>query len=217
MPTRPRLAWSKADDVVLRGLLIAGTAATALTGLFLLVWTAPLLPADVVGDLTTITVHAPAGLPTPPVETPVTGENVDVRAPESLAITFHDPTPAERLLLALPTLVGVAATLLVLVTLLRMARTLAQGDPFVPANVRRMYVVAATVAVGSLAVPLVRVLTEAELQSRALDPDGLVLVESTVGLGEVPFPLLLVGFALAALAEVFRRGTRLRDDVEGLV
>ncbi|MCY9784816.1 DUF2975 domain-containing protein [Nocardiopsis sp. EMB25] len=217
MSTRTRLAWSKADDVVLRGLLLMGIAATSLTGLFLLVWTTPLLPADTAGELTTITVHAPAATPPPPVDVPVTGEDVEVRATESLAVTFHDPTLPERLLLVLPTLVGVAATLLVLVVLLRMARTLAQGDPFVPANVRRMYVVAATVTVGSLAVPLVRVFTDAELQSRALDPDGLVLVAFGVGVGEVPFPLVFVGLALAALAEVFRRGTGLREDVEGLV
>ncbi|SIO84318.1 hypothetical protein [Nocardiopsis sp. JB363] len=50
-----------------------------------------------------------------------------------------------------------------------------------------------------------------------LPAEGMVLASFEITLGSAPLSGLLVGLMPAALAEVFRRGARMRDDVDGLV
>ncbi|MBB1245340.1 DUF2975 domain-containing protein, partial [Streptomyces durbertensis] len=126
-------------------------------------------------------------------------------------VAFAEPDLPQRMLLALPEVAGSLLLALVLFLLLRIAGTLRAGDVFVPRNARRLLAIAvATVAIGLLG-PLVEAITTQ------------LLVADTAVAEAVPFvytvstaPLLL-GVLIAALAEAFRQGTRLRADTEGLV
>ena len=118
----------------------------------------------------------------------------------------------QRLLDLLP---GVALAVLVVaccVLVLLVMRDIAAGDPFRARSVTRLRALAALVAVGFPALWFVEVpvdlalLTEAELGAGA--PSVLLAL---------PWLPVLVGSVIALLAEAFAAGSRLRDDVEGLV
>ncbi|MCK8434108.1 DUF2975 domain-containing protein [Streptomyces sp. D2-8] len=124
-----------------------------------------------------------------------------------------DPVLSQRLLLALPEIVGSLFLLLILALLLVMARTLRAGDVFVPVNARRLSVVGLTVLAQAVLAPILSALT-AEM-----------LVSATLMAEQVPFAVtftgeyVLLAFLILALGEVFRRGTKLRADADtdGLV
>jgi hypothetical protein len=100
----------------------------------------------------------------------------------------------------------------VLALLLLMVRTLRVGDPFVPANARRMYAIAATVGIGGLLADLLGQWgRHGVLDNPRVAP--FVIPESY----HLPLLPLAIGVAIAVAAEVFRQGTLLRADVDGLV
>jgi hypothetical protein len=102
-------------------------------------------------------------------------------------------------------------TMAVLVLLLRLVVTLRHGDPFVPANARRLYSIAAVVGIGGQAV----VLLEAWGRKGVLEHPAIApYVFPDVHVSIVP---MLAGLGVAVAAEVFRQGAALREDVEGLV
>lgn len=109
------------------------------------------------------------------------------------------------------------AALVVIYLVLRVVRSQGRDDPFVPANVRRVYTIAFTVILASILVPTAQGLAGLFLQEGVVPAEGMVLVAFDVTLGSAPLLGLLSGLVPAALAEVFRRGTRMRDDVDGLV
>jgi hypothetical protein len=214
-----RLRWSRTDNLIAHAVLVVAMAVAGLTGLLGLLWITPLIPSGGGGVVAnTVTVPRPEGVPEPSVAVGAASPDVSVAAPPEVVVEFHDPTALERLLLAAPGLLGTAAVLVVLFMVLRLVRSLDRGEPFVAANVRRVYAIAYTVLVGSLAVPVAGAVCDSVLRSRALGADGLVLTAGLLGgRGGISLALVLTGFLLAALAEVFRRGARLREDVEGLV
>ncbi|KOX23626.1 DUF2975 domain-containing protein [Nocardiopsis sp. NRRL B-16309] len=218
MPEPLRLRWSRADSVVTRVLLVLAIAGTGLVGLFGLVWITPLLPAgDEAIAANTITVARPDGVPEPRMDAATSGQDVTVSDTGRMVIEFHDPTTLERFLLVAPGLLAVVAALVVMVAVHRMVRSLDRGEPFVTANVRRVFVIALTVVIGSMVVPMVAAVCENALRARALESDEIAFSFVVFGEGGISPALLFTGFLLAALAEVFRRGARLRADVEGLV
>jgi hypothetical protein len=72
-----------------------------------------------------------------------------------------------------------------------------------------------TVLAASVLVPLARMVCDGVLRSRALGTEDFTFAVG--GPDGVSLTHVFVGLVLAALAEVFRRGTRLREDVRGLV
>ncbi|MFF4504682.1 DUF2975 domain-containing protein [Streptomyces sp. NPDC001401] len=126
-------------------------------------------------------------------------------------IALAHPDVQQRILLALPDLFYGALLILVLALLLRMARTLREGDVFVPENARRLQVIAAAiVAMGVLGPAVDAITTHLLISGTAVSP----AVPFAYTVSAAP---LLLGLLVAALAEVFRQGTRLREDTEGLV
>lgn len=160
-------------------------------------------------------------------------EAMDTRAVETTALTRVPGSPAEegltltgvrqaevvlaapdlgqRVLLALPEITGSGMLVLILVLLFRMARTLREGDVFLPVNARRLNVIALTVLAMGVLSPLVEVVTTSRLVTGTRVGDAVVLSYS------LEFKVILLGLLVAALAEAFRRGARLRADTEGLV
>jgi hypothetical protein len=105
--------------------------------------------------------------------------------------------------------VGAAALLL-----LPVLTSIREGEPFRPGHARRFSVLAGVVAVYGVAGPLLPAAATSSVlhrtglsQTRVLEPDGAIF-------GLLPF-VVVVG--LLVLAEAFRRGEQLADDVEGLV
>lgn len=216
MSLRKALVWSGADSALLRFVLVVFLGFQVVHGLFLVVWGAGFVSADTSAGLNELTRWLPADVPAPPVDVAARGD-VTVEGTGRMVITFHDPSAAERLLLVAPALLTTLAIGLVAYLLLRMALTADRGDLFTTANVRRMYAIALTVVIAPMVVLLAETVAGAELERRTVESDAPVLFALTFGLQGGVVPLVLVGLLLAALAEAFRRGTRMREDVEGLV
>jgi len=105
--------------------------------------------------------------------------------------------------------VGAAALLL-----LPVLGSISAGEPFRRGNARRFAVLAAVVAVHGVAAPLLpAAATSSVLRRTGLSELGVFEPES-VTFGFLP---LVVVVGLLVLAEAFRRGEQLADDVEGLV
>lgn len=87
--------------------------------------------------------------------------------------------------------------------------------PFHRANVRRLTTAALTVLFGGLVAGMVGMFRTLALTSDAQEllGDGTALVAGA----DLPLWPIGLGLLLLCLAEFFRRGTALADDVEGLV
>ncbi len=94
--------------------------------------------------------------------------------------------------------------LLILRSLRMIFRTLTQGDPFQPENVRRLRQIGLILAVVTGGVWLVQGLVAARLAPGVMDPQGM---------GELLTPVFSV-LVVFVLAEVFREGARLRRESE---
>ncbi len=126
-------------------------------------------------------------------------------------LTIEDPGTAGRILGAAPTLLGVATVGATAILLWRVVRSTRQGDPFHRANARRLTAAAVVVLVGGSASSLIDAVHSMDLASQAPEQFGLAVA------GTFSFLPLAVGGVLAAMAGVFRRGTALRTEVEGLI
>lgn len=94
--------------------------------------------------------------------------------------------------------------LLILRQLRQIFRTLTQGDPFQPANVRRLRLIGVTLATVTAGIWIAQSVVAAQLAPGVLDRQG-------VGALLTPIFSVLVVFVLA---EVFREGARLRRESE---
>ena len=187
--------WSRVDQVLLEGIL----------------W---VLPAAALLQVAVDGVRALRGRPLR-----VTGELPDdvvrstdvVTGPFTGTVVVQDPTGTQYGWDLVPSVVLLVLAVVVARLLLGVVRSLRLGDPFTAANARRLAMLSVVVIVGGVFLPFVQ---QVALEG-VLDPllaDG----PRTWRLDLALWPALtgvLVGF----LAEVFSRGTRLREDVEGLV
>ncbi len=198
-PRRDRLAFARSDRwglTVLLGLVALGTATAQLV--------APLLDWAH-GDPIAVPYVSAVNVPALDATGVAHGEGTyDVAVP--------DPGVAVRLADLAP---GVLLTVLVAGgcwLVLRLMRDVAAGDPFRRANVTRLRILAVLVAVGLPTVWFTRAPVDlALLGTLDLGSGGPAVVV------DVPWAPVVVGTVVALVAEAFRAGTRLRDDVEGLV
>lgn len=200
--------WSRADDRLLGAAL--GLAAL-LVGVFGVL--APALGvAGLVDPVDTREVETGTAAPVPDTVTDAAaGHGMTLTGTHRADLAFTDPDLGQRLLLALPEFIGSLLLLLVLALLLRMARTLHGGDVFVPGNARRLSVIGLAVLVQGVLSPALLSLTTQALVSGT--PLADLIPFSATFSGEH----VLLAFLVLALSEVFRRGTKLRADTEGLV
>lgn len=216
-PRRPRIRWTRADSVLLQGTLFLGLLLLSLSFLATLFWTLPVMSAGAMGGMNQITVHHTSEVPRAVPDVTVLADDVSVRGTDTLVLVFEDPSVPERLLLALPVLLQQVLGLVVIYLVLRVLQGLGSGDPFVPVNVRRVYTVAFAVLLGSLLLPMVEAFSNVTLWTDRVPVNEVALIAFNLGLDSGPLMGFLVGLLLLSLAEVFRRGTRMREDVKGLV
>ncbi|WP_019631643.1 DUF2975 domain-containing protein [Actinomadura atramentaria] len=203
-----KLGWSRGDNRLLEALL---ALAAVLVGVF-----GVLIPAlGVVGavgpiDTREVTLDTTTRPPSAAVQE-ATDHGMTLTGTHHADLAFTNPDLSQRLLLALPELVGGLFLLLVLFLLFKMAATLRTGDVFVPENARRLSIIGVTALAQAVLAPTLPALTTQ------------VLVRGTSLADEIPFSVtftggyVLLAFLILALAEVFRRGTKLRADTEGLI
>lgn len=132
--------------------------------------------------------------------------------PADYTVTLADPSTTQRLLDLVP------GTLMVLLLaagcwlIIAVMRTIAAGDPFSTVNVRRLRALAAMLLLG----PAITSFVTTSIQGALLGdiPLGGLAYALTI---DIPWAGLIAGLLLALLAEAFKAGSRLRDDVDGLI
>lgn len=169
-------------------------------------------PPNVHATLDAAAVQIETDPPLPTLEGLVTpGDGVEFTIPTGTTISVWDPDIQQRLaFVAVPVLIALLA-IGVLSLLRAITRTLHDGDPFVADNARRLYVIAGLVGIGGqIAVALDAWSRWILLTHPQVAPFVVVDLQFTL----LP---LVAGLGIATAAEVFRQGTLLRADVEGLV
>ena len=132
------------------------------------------------------------------------------------SLLLPDPSTRQRLLDLAPGVGYVLLAAAIAWLLLRVMLTIGRGEPFDPANVRRLRALALVLVVGWTVVSFAEAAgTVAILADVDLDAAG-------VGGGPraaLAFPVvpIVVGLATAMVAEAFKAGARLQDDLEGLI
>jgi MFS family permease len=127
-----------------------------------------------------------------------------------VSVKLKNPSLAESLAALATIIVQLAVAIVVSFLLLRIVDSVRKGDPFKNENVRRLRGIALTLLIGWPIGQLLSQLLGSGLAERAGVPDdGLFL---SIG-GPVP----VAGVGVLVLAEVFRHGVRLREDVEATV
>lgn len=132
--------------------------------------------------------------------------------PAQYDVEITDLSALDRLLTFLPGLVLVALVVAGALIMQRIARDVGRGTPFVSGQVRRLRILALLLVVGAPVLQVVELVTTSALLSGA-DLGGL---PASVWF-DFPIGPMLLGLFLALLAEAFRHGDRLEDDLEGVI
>jgi Protein of unknown function (DUF2975) len=131
----------------------------------------------------------------------------------TMELLLTDPTHGERLVQAIPGLLGAAVSITVALLLFQLLRTTQAGDPFTRRNVRRINTVALAVGIGGTFAQLAQ-----EIADNAFYTSGRLPLPETMIFDLTLFLTpVFVMMVIFLIGETFRRGVKLRDDVEGLV
>ncbi len=198
-PTRDLLAWDRSDRIGLALLLALVAIAAAGT------WLIGPIVAWVRGRDLAVPFFSTVDVPG------LVGTGLG-HGEADYALLLPDPTTRERVLDLLPGLGYLAIVVIGAWLVVRVMTDISRGDPFHPRNVRRLRLIGALLAFGW------PVVFFAELTCRFA-----ILTELDLGdLGPraaftIPVLPVVAGMVVALLGEAFKAGSRLRDDVEGLV
>jgi uncharacterized membrane protein YgdD (TMEM256/DUF423 family) len=133
------------------------------------------------------------------------------------SFSIEHPTTRQQRLAAMSDVIPDLLFVAVLVVLLRIARSVRDGNPFSSANVRRLRVIGLLLFAGSLLVESLQQLIRSELARQYLLPDGVPIkapgLRLDAGLRLTATPLVC-GIGAFVLAQVFLYGIRLREDVD---
>ena len=135
-----------------------------------------------------------------------------IPGPGTYDVMVPDPDTGQRLLGLAPGLVHLVVVVGTCWLVWRLMCAIAAGDPFHPSNAVRLRVIAGLLILGTAVATFLdlaaRGALTATIDTGDLDP-GAALV--------MPWLPMVTGMVAALLAEAFRGGSRLRDDVDGLV
>lgn len=137
---------------------------------------------------------------------------VAIDNPADVVVVVDEPTAGDRLLDMTPGLVTACAVVLVVIMLDRVLRDIGHGEPFSTGNVTRLRVTALAIMVGSAAEAALDAITGMVITGNHFPPDLPARASF-----ELPLGWIAGGLVVAAIAEAFAHGTKLRQDVEGLV
>ena len=202
-PKKDRLEFSRVDYLIFRIILVVTMVASGGVGLVtpLYAWAADRpINATFARNIDAVAGHLPTG--------------VSAQNPVEIAVAVNDPSAAERVVDALPNLLIAAIIIIVSWFVLRLLDDLRRGKPFSASNFRRVRKVAALVGIGAIVVSFFDSVSNAQLLINRVpaNPDMEVVFSMSV-----PIAWLAAMLLLLVVAEAFRRGTELQDDVEGLV
>lgn len=138
---------------------------------------------------------------------------VTVTQGPQMELEFAAPTAMQWLASLIPAAFFVALLAAAVWLLWRLLDDVRAGQPFSLMNVRRLRGIAGVIVFGGFVHFTIEGLAAGYLLRQAGVVDIFLVNESTVQ----DFLVVGLGFLLAALAEAFRRGIELEDDVEGLV
>lgn len=202
MSTRVRriAGWDRPSQIILEGLLLAVMlVATALSAFTL------------VSLFTDREIMVPVALEEQPLGS-AGGASLATMEGE---LTLTGASTGQVLLVAAPLVLGTAVVFGAAYCLLLVVRSLRTGTPFHRRNARRLMTAALIVLFGGAATGMVNT-----VGTMALAMDGQELLGDASPLlasASLPLAFIGIGLLLLCLAEFFRRGTQLADDVEGLI
>lgn len=134
----------------------------------------------------------------------------------SYSLLIPDASGRQRWLDLLPG-VGYGVLVCAVVWLLfRLMVDIGRGEPFAPGNVRRLRLLAGVLLVGWTVLYFVEatcslaILDQVDLQAAGVEGGPRAVLS-------LPIAPFIAGMAVALVAEAFKAGSRLKDDVEGLV
>ena len=136
--------------------------------------------------------------------------NVELATVVPVHVEIENPSFRQGLGLWLAGLPWFALTVLVLVLLRGLVRTVRRGNPFIGDNVRRLRWIGFALIVGG---PVLQIVPRFFVGAVA-EGAASIAVSSRF---EVPGTLPIVGLGVLLLAQVFAHGVSLREDVEGTV
>jgi hypothetical protein len=139
------------------------------------------------------------------------GDTAQVRWAGLADVRLDDARAGLWLLTLVPAALLSGAVCAVALLLHRLVGAIEAGTPFTPAGLTALRAVGIVIAAAAVVVPMAEGTANAFVMSEAV-PDAVVGIGWTFDL-----PWMLAGLVVLALAEAFRVGTRLADDVEGLV
>ena len=202
-PKKDRLEFSRVDYLIFRVILVVTMVASGCAGLVapLFAWAADRpINATFARNIDAAADRLPTG---------VTAQN-----PVNIVVAVNDPSAAERVVNALSNLLIAAIIFIVCLFVLRLLNDLRRGKPFSASNFRRVHIIAALVGIGAIVVSFFDAVSNAQLLINRLpaNPEMDVVFSMSVPMSWLAAMLLLI-----VVAEVYRRGTELQDDVEGLV
>jgi hypothetical protein len=132
----------------------------------------------------------------------------------NIRIHIAHPTKAQTVLQAGVDLGPVVLFVIGLWLLRGLTGSVRKGDPFVPANVRRLRGIGFVLVAGSLVLTLYDMSLRGLLFNRLPPMPGWNLANGPFG---PPAGALVAGLGVFILAEVFAHGVRLREDVEATI
>ncbi len=149
----------------------------------------------------------------------VTAAGYGVEPSVQRTVVIEHPLPAQRAWIFLPALVTAVTLLVTGVLLSRVVRSLRHGDPFNPRNAGLIGAAAVMVFLGGAGADVARYLGAKQVIAEAGPSLGTAIPELTgaQAVPEISLSWVVVSVLLAAAAHFFQQGSRLRDDVDGLV
>lgn len=188
-------------EVVLISLLVVAAVGTGIT----------VLSQFGIGPDRTLSVQAELRTAPPGLDAADSPAPVVLTEPVTATVEVRDLAPLQRVGLVGSTLVTGFTIIAVLVLLRRTAATVRDGGVFVADNARRLERLATVVLVGGMGAQLLEAL------GRRAVLEAPAVVDRVVMSAEIVFLPVVLATGIRIVAEVFRQGVALRDEVEGLV
>lgn len=131
--------------------------------------------------------------------------------PDTAIYTFNDPTVLERLTYAADEFIAAIVVIAVTRLLFLVVRSLREGDPFNRQNAERLRWAGLTAGIGGMVAVTAGVWSQSQMADKV--PANLPVATNW----SASFTPVVIGLVLLMIAEVFRRGAVMGEELEGVV